>query len=656
MPTTRPTNKPVPGTTRPFHPGLEGLRGVAVVVVLLFHDGFVWMQGGFLGVSTFFTLSGFLITGLLVSEYDRTGRIDLLRFWSRRFRRLMPAALLTLFGVAIFGYMAADVTQHERLLGDGLSALFYVANWWLIVTDVGYAGLMGSPSPIQHFWSLAIEEQYYVFYPLMASAGLVLAGLSRRTLGVALLVMMTAAWTWMAWLAMGEVSNARIYYGTDTRCAELLAGGVLALAVTGRQIPERHQTAISWLGVLGLAVSLWFWATSSTEHESLYMGGLVLFTAASVTIIVAAIQPVGPVRWLLSGAVLRWIGRVSYGAYLIHWPIYLWLNPERTGLDGLPLTALRMGLTSICAAISYRWLEEPIRSGRRILGWRRWVAPPVAALAVIAAFTMASGWASRQPPRSVPSIVAHPPSLSPGNSRMATNRSPIRILVLGDSVSHNIGDGLIRWAKKTGRAEVVNKARKGCGIARGAWVNDLTRTHRICDDWKRGYERPILRYDPDLVVVYSAGFDLVNRQLDSWDAPLAIGDADYDRWLRSEYDSAVALFSRQGAHVVWISPLCLGRKPGPGGNSPLEPERTRLLTKNIVKPLAHESNHVSYADLYSQVCPGGQFTNEFAGIPNFRPDGIHFSERGADWVANWLGLQLLAIADREGPRAEPVAR
>lgn len=142
MPTIRPTNKRAPSATRPFHAGLEGLRGVAVVVVLLFHDGFVWMQGGFLGVSTFFTLSGFLITGLLVSEYDRTGRIDLLGFWSRRFRRLMPAALLTLVGIAIFGYLAADVTQHERLLGDGISALFYVANWWLIVTDVGYAGML----------------------------------------------------------------------------------------------------------------------------------------------------------------------------------------------------------------------------------------------------------------------------------------------------------------------------------------------------------------------------------------------------------------------------------------------------------------------------------------------------------------------------------
>jgi hypothetical protein len=465
----------------------------------------------------------------------------------------------------------------------------------------------------------------------MASAGLVLAGLSRRALGVALVLMMTSAWVSMAWLAAGDVSNARIYYGTDTRCAELLAGGLLALAISGRQIPERRQSVISGLGVLGLAVSLWFWTTSSTEHESLYAGGLVLFTAASVTVIAAAIQPIGPVQWLLSGTVLRWIGRVSYGAYLIHWPIYLWLDAERTGLDGLALTALRMGLTAICAAISYRWLEEPIRSGRRILGWHRWVAPPAAALLVSVAFAIASGWTSRQPP-AVPSETTRTPTVSPGESGLAMTDTPIRILVLGDSVSHNMGDGLIRWAEKTGRADVENRGRKGCGIARGAWVGGPTRTNRICDNWTRGYLRPIVEFDPDLVVVYSAGFDLLNRQLDSWDAPLAIGHADYDRWLRSEYDAASALFSRQGAHVVWLSPLCLGRKPGPGGNSPLEPERTRLLTENIVKPLARESDHVSYVDLYTAVCPGGRFTNELAGISNSRPDGIHFSEHSADWV------------------------
>jgi len=636
MPTTASTPAPQ-SAARPFHPGLEGLRGIAVIAVLLFHDGVTWMQGGFLGVSTFFTLSGFLITGLLVSEFGRTGRIDLPRFWGRRFRRLMPAALLTLFGVSLFGLGAADATQYERLLGDGFSALFYVANWWLIASDVGYADLMGSPSPIQHFWSLAIEEQYYVLYPIMAVGGLVLAGLSRRVLGGILAAIMASAWVWMAWLAMGDVSNARIYYGTDTRCAELLAGGILALALVDRPIPERSHRLISFLGILGLGVSGWFWTVSSTEDIALYTGDLVLYTAASVAVIAAAILPGGPVRRLLSGRILRWVGRVSYGIYLIHWPLYLWLSPERTGLDGVPLALLRLASTAALAAASYYWLEEPIRTGRRIVGWQRWVAPPVAATLVAVAFALVTRWTPFSDEAVVPMDAPTP------TATRDPDAPPVRILVLGDSVGHNIGQGLSEWAEQTGHADVMNRARTGCGIARGGHLGGPSRTRRICDNWQRGFERPLDEHRPDLVLVYSAGFDLHDRKLDSWTEPRAIGDPVYDQWMRSEYEAATALFSRDGARVVWISPLCLGMKPGLKRNSPLDPKRTRLLTNNVVKPLARESRTADYLDLYHEVCPNDEFTNEFAGISNFRPDGIHFSERGRIWVGRWVGERLVTL-------------
>ncbi len=645
MPTTRPTRDPAkPG--RPFHPGLEGLRGLAVAVVLLFHDGIPWMQGGFLGVSTFFTLSGFLITGLLLTEYDRTERIDLPAFWGRRFRRLMPAALLTLFGIALFGHFVADVTQRERLLGDGLAALFYVANWWLIATDVGYVDLMGSPSPVQHFWSLAIEEQYYAVYPLMAVGGLVLARLRRRSLGVILALLMGASWIWMAWLSTGHVSNARIYYGTDTRAGELLAGGILAIALGERGVPERLQRSVAWLGVAALAVCGWLWATSSTESDLLYSGVLAIHTLASTAIIAAAILPGGPIRQLLSGSVIRWVGRVSYGIYLIHWPVYLWLDSDRSGLDGFPLTLLRLLVTFTLAAASWVLLEEPVRRGRFIVGWRRRVVPPVAILLVAGAFILSADWPSSGSNALFPFGI-DPIGIRP-NRKEGANETPIRVLVVGDSVAHNIGNGLIDWADRTGLAVVKNAARKGCGIARGGRIGGPTRAHRICEDWDHGFARPIRQTDPDIVVVYSAGFDLVNRRLGSWPEPKAIGDPDFDRWLRSEYDSALALFTSRGARVVWLSPLCLGRPPAPGGNSPLDPERTRLLTENIIKPLARESDRVAYVDLFSEVCPGGRFTNDFAGISDFRPDGIHFSEAGARWVGRWLGRQILETDRHDG--------
>jgi peptidoglycan/LPS O-acetylase OafA/YrhL len=622
-----------------FQPGLEGLRGIAVVVVLLFHDGFAWMSGGFLGVSTFFTLSGFLITGLLYSEFLRTGRIDLLKFWGRRFRRLMPAAFLTLAGIALFGRLAADATQQERLLGDGLSALFYVENWWLIASDAGYADLIGSPSPLQHFWSLAIEEQYYAIYPVVMLAGLALAGISRRTLALGLLLMMASAWAWMAWLAGTNVPTARIYFGSDTRSAELLAGGVLALVLWERTIPQRVAACISALGIAGLGVSAWFWITSSTEHTSLYQGGLIVYTAASVAIIAAAIQPGGPVRWLLSQRSLGWIGRVSYGAYLYHWPIYLWVDSSLTGLDGLWLTALRISLTALCAALSYRLLEEPIRSGRYILGWRRWVVPPLTASIIVGAFVAASGWES----------ISHDRELNPTspNNDKVTTLAPLRVLVLGDSVGHNIGQGLIHWAEETNAAAVVNGSLKGCGIARGGWIEgSKNRSRRICDDWEDAYARPVRNMRPDFVVVYSTAWDLIDRKFDQWPEPLDIRDIEFEQWLRSEYKAALDIFTAEGAHVVWISPVCTKRFR-PDENTPRHPIRKQLLRERIVKPLSQESEQVTYFDLDTKVCPEGLFTNELEGMSEFRPDGNHFSDEGARWVGRLLGEALLVTADRE---------
>ena len=338
------------------------------------------MRGGFLGVSTFFTLSGFLITGLLIAEYERSGRIDLPGFWSRRFRRLMPAALLTLAGIAIFGSHAADVVQQSRLGGEGISALFYLANWWLIFTDAGCASLLGSPSPVQHFWSLAIEEQYYVVYPVIVATAFGVTGSGRRGLASLLTVSLIASSLWMAWLAGTDVSNTRIYYGTDTRCAELLAGGLLALLLAGRQPPTKApiRRAVSILGVSGLALSAYFWAISSVDSDALYTGGLAAYMASSLMIIAAAVLPGGPVRALLSLGWLRWLGRVSYGAYLYHWPLFLWLTEQSTGLGGPALALLRVVATLVLAGISYRWLEEPIRTHRRVLLWRRWILPPVA--------------------------------------------------------------------------------------------------------------------------------------------------------------------------------------------------------------------------------------------------------------------------------------
>jgi peptidoglycan/LPS O-acetylase OafA/YrhL len=223
-----------------YQPGLDGLRGVAVAAVLVFHagltlDGDVLAEGGFLGVSTFFTLSGFLITSLLLTERRATGGVALGRFWSRRLRRLMPAALATLaLAIAYGALVATDPGQLARLRGDLLAALFYVANWRFIFSDQSYADLFATPSPVLHFWSLAIEEQFYLFYPLVVAGVLGAARGSRRAFAVALVVLTVLSVGLMIGLYHGDVSLSRLYYSTGTRAAEMLVGALLAIWATSR--------------------------------------------------------------------------------------------------------------------------------------------------------------------------------------------------------------------------------------------------------------------------------------------------------------------------------------------------------------------------------------------------------------------------------------
>jgi len=281
----------------PFLPGLEGLRGVALAAVLFFHGGFSWAKGGFLGVSTFFTLSGFLITMLLIWEFSTEGRIRLRRFWGRRYRRLMPASLLCLTGVVVFGWLVATPGQLVTLRGDVLASLLYVANWRFIVTQQSYAQVFSAPSPVLHFWSLAIEEQFYLVFPLVVAAVLALAHGSRRALGAVLTVLAVGSLGLMWVLYTPGQDPSRVYYGTGTRAFELLLGALLAIVLSHPaglvlRIPRwawalagvhlDHYTGFQYAQTTHIAVAdllpgdlVFFWGAGETGdpgHVGLYIG------------------------------------------------------------------------------------------------------------------------------------------------------------------------------------------------------------------------------------------------------------------------------------------------------------------------------------------------------------------------------------------------
>jgi peptidoglycan/LPS O-acetylase OafA/YrhL len=649
------------GGTSARQPALDGLRGVAVAGVLLFHAGFGWAAGGFLGVSIFFTLSGFLITSLLLAERDSTGRISLGHFWSRRARRILPAALIALAGIALYGLTVADAHQAARLPGDGLSALAEVANWRFVLGDQSYAALFSAPSPVQHFWSLAIEEQFYVVFPLLLVGMTLWTRRSRRSLTILVASLAVGSAVLAALLFSPGHDPSRVYYGTDTRAVELLVGALLAIALTGRRRLEgpKVQIAVAIGGVLALVALIAAWVVVAQSDDFLYRGGLPLH-AVLVALVIAAVLVPGPVRRVLALKPLAALGLISYGVYLYHWPIFLWLSPERTGLDGAALFGERIALTLAIAVGSYFWIEQPIRHGRRITGWRpALIAPAVAAGVALLFVSVPSATSSPKlvfsavhapaaaiasaPHAGAATTSATPVTLpvtgpgtppAPGASALAGYPGPPvhRILLVGDSVAQTLGRGLERWGPQHG-VRVVNAARFYCGIARGGRLAmTLGHDQSTCGDWSRQWPPLLDRFHPDLVVVLSTIWDVGGRQRAEWGSGYVDqGDPRFDQFIEGEWRQAETLLASRGARVVWLTDPC-------AANAALSGRLRRA--NDTYLPALRRTTGVVTVDLAAHVCPGGQFTDQLGPVADGRPDGLHFSDPGADWVAQWLGPAL----------------
>ena len=382
----RSTSQPAASAARlPYVPGLDGLRAVAVIAVLLYHAGLA-RSGGFLGVETFFVLSGFLITALLVVEWRQHDRINLPAFWLRRARRLLPALMFMLVGTLIF---AAVALRREPAVtpADVLGTLGYVMNWRLILGEHPYFDPMLRPPLLQHVWSLAVEEQFYLLWPL------IFAGAIRwlRPVGLLALTLVVAAGSaaLMALLYQPGADPSRIYYGTDTRAAGLLLGAALALVWTPGRTPASTERRLGLLldgaGLLALALLVACFVALSSRHPLLYRGGFALVAILTVVVIAALTHPQARlVPRLLGSPPLRWIGLRSYGLYLWHWPVFQVTRPRiDLPLDGLPLFLLRLAILGALVELSYRYVELPARHGAIERTWRKLRGTPSAAQPVL---------------------------------------------------------------------------------------------------------------------------------------------------------------------------------------------------------------------------------------------------------------------------------
>lgn len=674
-----------------YQPALDGLRGVAVVAVLLYHGGVPWASGGYLGVDVFFVLSGFLITSLLVTEWETTGRVAVVAFYGRRARRLFPALVPVLAFVAYYAVVLARPTQVRDLAGDMLATVGYVTNWHLIAAGRGYFDAFAGVSPLRHTWSLAVEEQWYLLWPL-ASYWLLRRGRTTRT-GLRITLAVTsglclASALWMAVLARPGSDPSRVYYGTDTRAQELLLGAVLAVAcalVGTIAVRRTRRLLVDVCGAGALVAVLALCATVNDATTWLYEGGMLAFSGIVAVVVVAAVQPVGRVRSLLAAEPLRFLGLISYGLYLWHFPIFVVCSGVRMGFGGTPLLLVRLALTGAASVVSYRVIELPVRRGR-LAGRRLLVsglaltsvamatvlvgvigAPPsdVASLLQAGAGTGANVRAASSAGPSTPAL----PSLdaSPEDVQKALNwlggdmfdydpgRDPapavpasgdaVKLVMTGDSAALTLSMG---FARGTGdrRAVLWDRSIVGCSLFPGERVSgsQVTDGGPQCKIWRDDRKRWLAQFRPDVVAVLSGVWESYDKVVDG--RRLVFGTPGFDRWFSGQLEELIISAERIGARVAFLTVPCNRRAEGVTAVEPPENDRRRLAHLDALYRSAAQRHPgvASSIDLGGYVCRGGRFDTRVDGVELRSQDGVHFTLDGAAVVWRWLLPKLVALA------------
>jgi peptidoglycan/LPS O-acetylase OafA/YrhL len=445
----------------PYMPGIDALRAIAVLAVFFYHVSTSgWMPGGFLGVDVFFVISGYLITSLLLSEYRREGHLDVLRFWLRRARRLLPAVAVMVAATLV---VAAILTPGDipSLRGDGLASLFYVNNWHLILTDQSYFQEFARPSLFRHLWSLSVEEQFYLLWPLVFAGGMTLLGQRRLLLGV--LGGALASTLLMIILFDPSGDAARVFYGSDTRAVGLLLGVALAMVWHPSRLRTGIRPGARWIldgvGVLALAMIIRTFLEVHDFEPSLYRGGFLLLAFWSALLIGVLAHPAARLGSLLGNPPLVWLGLRSYSFYLWHWPVLALTRPDvDVPMDGPLLVALQLGLTLALADLSYRYVEQPFRQRPGSKSAPSWLAAGRPALAAgVAATVLLVGWSGIVSGDRSPGLRAEVANAREGTGQFAAGgnadagiqgvdplQDPPRVLAIGDSVMVGAADTLRR--------------------------------------------------------------------------------------------------------------------------------------------------------------------------------------------------------------------
>jgi peptidoglycan/LPS O-acetylase OafA/YrhL len=654
-----------PPGDRPFRPDVQGLRAVAVALVVLFHANIPGLRGGYVGVDVFFVISGFVITGVLLRERTRVGSTSLLHFYTRRIRRILPAASLVIIASVIAAYVLLGSVSGNQNAIDARWASVFLINVHFAATGTNYLASQAPPSVLQNYWSLAVEEQFYLLYPaiFLVVAGLSLRGSLRRSVGWVLGAAIVVSFVWSILQTSNNPTAA--FFSPLPRVWELALGGLVAIStVQLRRLPATIASALSWLGLGSILLASVVFSAATP-----YPGWRVALPVcgAALVIVGGTVNPTHGVERLLGLRPFQWIGLISFSLYLWHWPI-LEIATQRRGVATLPTwdDVMLVLVSVVLAALTYQFIENPVRHSRFLVS-RRWASLIMGLCLIASTLTVATVELNRHPTVSFgaiaqattgsicrspsPSDVAHLRSTyAPGSSQKDGKSELKSVVVVGDSTACSLLIGLQAVGPSYGM-QFENGAVIGCGIVSGVIAPFYLDGHNIvayttlCQGQaNRAESVAVERYHPRLILWGSTeerSAIVVNTAHGT--KVLASGSPEWRSVMLQRMDTRVNKFLATGARVI----LTLAAPAvHPADHTVNSEDEDYAHMNSLLKEVAAKHPHrVAVVDLSPRVCPTGPPCQDI--VPAFNPkptsvtqtvraDGTHYLPNASLWVARWL--------------------
>jgi peptidoglycan/LPS O-acetylase OafA/YrhL len=652
---------------RKFRPDVQGLRALAILLVILFHAGIPAISGGFVGVDVFFVISGFVITGVLLRESASTGKTSIVAFYGRRARRIIPAATLVIIATVVASYIFLSSASSRETAVDGQWASIFLINFHFVATSTNYLSSITPPSPLQNFWSLAVEEQFYLVYPAVF---LIVAGFFARPslrIRLAIVLGLTVVGSYTLSVALTSSDPSIAFFSPFTRAWELALGALIAVTSHNlRRLPASIAAAATWIGLGGILVAA-FVFTSATA----YPGSLAAVPVIGAGLIIAGgtAQPTWGVEAILRLRPFQLLGLISYSLYLWHWPI-LTIAAQRDGKNSLSVSdnIILLVFALLMAIGTYLLIENPIRHSK-FLVTRRWLGVAMGGCLVLSSLifttsevhhdqntavvgTANGGVGTHCPPTTAGLSTSMQAELGvkQGQASNLHSAKQLRMLVVGDSTACTLMPGLAAVGSLYG-LQVDSGAVIGCGIVSGriapAFYSidpgvDVEMGTDVCAKRAFGAEMSAIRRDSPNIILWSSTWEkasiLVNTR--SGHKVLLQGTPQWQATMLQRMEARLQQFIATGATVILLE-----QPPFVDSGKPARPTASDLafhrLNEILLELAARHPGHVRVVNLSSRVCPSGPPCPFVIAGLTVRPDDAHYGPAGSLWVAKWLVPQIL---------------